>query len=143
MVEKKGRPPGKNGKTRNFLIFSVFTADMKSKHGAPPVKKIKQKTRFSCFCHGSFVEKKRTSPPTQTEHNTTLIFNDMVEAKRASDSSLKKVNNKSNNFHFGPFLPRQCLGTRSQARRPLSTKRFNVTARVSSYNQVGFTPPII
>ena len=39
------------------------------------------------------VEKKRTSPPTKTENNTTLIFNDMVEAKRASDSSLKKVNN--------------------------------------------------
>ena len=50
------------------------------------------------------VEKKRTSPPTKTENNTTLIFNDMVEAKRASDSSLKKVNNKSSNFHFGPFF---------------------------------------
>ena len=62
-------------------MFTVFTADMKFKHGAPPVKKIK---------NTEMVEKKRTSPPTKTENNTTLNFTDMVEAKRASDSSLKK-----------------------------------------------------
>ena len=69
----------------------------------PPVKQIKNKDfyRFAT----EMVEKKRTSPPTKTENNTTLIFNEMVEAKRASDSSLKKVDNKRSNFHFGP-LPR-------------------------------------
>ena len=53
------------------------------------------------------VERKWTSPPTKTDNTTTLIFNDMVEAKRASDSSLKKVNNKRSNFHFGPFFYRE------------------------------------
>ena len=53
----------------------------------PPVKKINTKM-FTVFAT-EMVEKKRTSPPTKTENNTTLIFNDMVEAKRASDSSLK------------------------------------------------------
>ena len=54
----------------------------------PPVKKIKN-IYFTVFAT-EMVEKKRTSPPTKTENNTTLIFNDMVEAKRASDSSLKR-----------------------------------------------------
>ena len=66
----------------------------------PPVIKIN--TLILTVFATEMVEKKRTSPPTKTENNTTLIFNDMVEAKRASDSSLKKVNNKSSNFHFGP-----------------------------------------
>ena len=36
MVEKKRRPPGKNGKTIKISIFTVFTADMVEKKGAPP-----------------------------------------------------------------------------------------------------------
>ena len=36
------------------------------------------------------VEKKRTSPPTKTENNTTLIFNDMVEAKEQATLHYKR-----------------------------------------------------
>ena len=34
--EKRGAPPGKNGKKRKTMIFTVFTADMVEKKGAPP-----------------------------------------------------------------------------------------------------------
>ena len=54
----------------------------------PPEKK-RLKTQIFAVFATEMVEKKRTSPPTKTENITTLIFNDMVEAKRASDSSLK------------------------------------------------------
>ena len=51
MVEKKGRPPGKNGKKRKLLMFTVFTADMVDKNRVPlpPGKTVKKKNRVLPF----------------------------------------------------------------------------------------------
>ena len=67
MVEKKGRPPGKNGKRRKNSIFTVFTADMVEKKGAPPPVKNGKRRTISIFTvfTADMVEKKGP-PPVKT-----------------------------------------------------------------------------
>ena len=63
MVEKKGVPPGKNGKKKqNFDVYRFCRGYGREKRGAPPVKTVKtNKTVFAVFTT-DMVEKKGAPP---------------------------------------------------------------------------------
>ena len=74
MVEKKGRPPGKNGK-KNNSIFNVFTADMVEKRGRPLGKKGKNRKQFDVYrFYRGYGREKRGAPPVKMVKKEKLRF---------------------------------------------------------------------
>ena len=80
------RPRRKNGKTINFSIFTIFTTDMVEKKGAPPGKNGKKKNDFYRFYRG-YGREKRGAPGKNGKKRTFSIFTvftaNMVEKKGA------------------------------------------------------------
>ena len=67
MLEEKGRPPGENGKTIKFSMFTFFTADMEEKKGRPPGKNGKKKQIFDFYrFYRGYGRRKRSAPPVKT-----------------------------------------------------------------------------